>query len=340
MCSLAKWSLAISTSLQIRALRAAQYPRACARTPVTVKEFDYSAGMANDGLDLPGLINSWVLELRAKGKSPGTVRTYAKGAKAYLVWCAGRAETPVLGRAQVQTFLAEAMEGGTQSTTMRSRLTALKSLSAWCAREGELAADEVVGIAHPQTGRKHRPMLSAEDVSALLATCDLKTFEGKRDTAILLLMIDCGGRSQEIIGLKVAEVSVAKGRALIHGKGGRDRLIAFRPATASAIDRYLRARRRHARAGDEALWLGERGYTFGYSGLYGMVVRRGEGAGVEVHPHMFRRAFADNWLSAGGSVDGLMAVAGWEDPAMVKLYAGERANVRALEEHRRLFGGA
>lgn len=70
-----------------------------------------------------------------------------------------------------------------------------------------------------------------------------------------------------------------------------------------------------------------------------MVKRRAAIAGVrDVHPHRFRRTFADNWLSEGGSVDGLMAIAGWESMEMVKLYAGARANVRALEEHQRIFG--
>jgi hypothetical protein len=36
-------------------------------------------------------------------------------------------------------------------------------------------------------------------------------------------------------------------------------------------------------------------------------------------------------------VDGLMAIAGWENMEMIKVYAGARANVRALEEHKRLF---
>lgn len=294
-----------------------------------------------DDPDLAGLVPSWMLELRAAGKSKGTLKIYEQGVRVYVRWCAERDDVPVLGRTQVMTYMADSMDRlNSQPSTMRSHLTGLKSFSAWCAREGELPADEIAGLAAPKLGSKFRPLLSTEQVSAMLATCDPNTFTGKRDKAIIQLMIDCGGRAEEIIGLTVAEMSVTKGRALIHGKGNKDRLIPFRPETAAAIDRYLRARRRHKRASSDVLWLGDRNQGFGYSALSAMIKRRGALAGIEyLHPHMFRRTFADMWLSSDGSEDGLMAIAGWADRSMIKHYAGARANIRALDEHQRLFGG-
>jgi integrase/recombinase XerD len=298
--------------------------------------------MPNPELALDDLADSWALALRAENKSTGTITTYRRGLKAYQDWCAGADQQPRLGRTQVRTFLAEFLDRGGQPTTAGNYLTALRSFAEWCIAEDELESNEVAGISFPRAGKKLMPPLSAEEMAGMLATCDQRTFLGKRDTAVLQFMVDCGGRAQEILGVRLPDISLPKGRVLIRGKGDKERLVAFAVPTATAIDRYLRARRKHVLAAStDLLWLGDRGQMFTYAALWPMVKKRAALAGVEdVHPHRFRRTFADNWLSAGGSTDGLMALAGWEDMSMIKRYAGARANVRGLEEHQRLFGGS
>jgi hypothetical protein len=53
-------------------------------------------------------------------------------------------------------------------------------------------------------------------------------------------------------------------------------MVLFGPETARAIDRYLRARRQHPRAGGSILWLGERGRGFGYDALHRALRYRAE----------------------------------------------------------------
>lgn len=292
---------------------------------------------ADPGLE--NLIASWQLMLNAAKKRARTLDTYEKNVRAYLAWCTERSVIPVLSRSQVIEFLAWMNDSKMAATTMRARLVALRSFAKWCAKEGELPSNELSDIEPAGLEERFRPILSLEQFGALVATCDVKAFKGKRDAALLHLMRDSGGRSQEILDMALADVSVKDGTALVHGKGGRDRIIPFRTDTAAAVDRYIRARRHHKLAESNVLWLGDRGQNFGYSALWKMVNNKCVEAEIShVHPHMFRRMFADEWLSAGGSTDGLMALAGWRDPQMIKHYAGARANVRALEEHKRLFG--
>lgn len=287
------------------------------------------------------LRESWFLKLRAENKSKGSITTYGKGLTAYTKWCARRGDDPHLTGEHVQAFLADflADDRGGKPTTAANYLTAIRLFVAWCVAEEELPKNEIAGLAYPKIGKHYRPPLSAEELAAMVATCD-NSFMGRRDTALLRFMVDTGGRSSEITGLLLSNLWVPKGRVLFKGKGDKERLAAFRPETALALDRYLRMRRRHALAATtERVWLPAHGRTFGYDGLWEMVKSRAALAGVEdVHPHRFRRTFADNWLSGGGSVDGLMAIAGWDNMEMIKVYAGARANVRALDEHQRIFG--
>lgn len=288
------------------------------------------------------LRESWVLKLRAEGKVPGSIRTYGRGLTAYTKWCQSRGDDPLLTAKHVQAFLADFLDpevGAGKPTTAGNYLTALRLFVAWCVSEEELPRDEIANLSYPKVGKYYRPPLEPEELAGLISTCD-GSFMGRRDEALLRFMVDTGGRSSEVTELRLPNLWVPKGRVLFQGKGNKERLAAFTAETGLALDRYLRARRRHKQASTtDRVWLGARGVRFSYDGLWEMVKRRAAVAGVEdVHPHRFRRTFADNWLSAGGSADGLMAVAGWEDMSMIKIYAGARANVRGLEEHQRLFG--
>lgn len=286
------------------------------------------------------LSDSWILALRAERKSKGTIVTYKNGLLAYAKWCEARDDEPLLTRSHVQQFIAEFFERDGKPTTAGNYMTALRLFVTWCVTEGEDVPDEIRTMKNPREPRNYRPPLASEELEAMVATCDGKTFMGRRDEALLRFMVDTGGRAAEILGVKLDSIWIPKGRVLFKGKGDKERLAAFSPKTGLALDRYMRVRRKHRLAETSPLlWLGARNNTFTYAGLWPMVKRRAAIAGVrDVHPHRFRRTFADNWLSEGGSVDGLMAIAGWESMEMVKLYAGARANVRALEEHQRIFG--
>jgi len=89
----------------------------------------------------------------------------------------------------------------------------------------------------------------------------------------------------------------------LRGRGRRSGRQTTRAAeAAAAVDKYIRARARHPQAPSPWLSLGVQGHDTARmtdSGIRDMVGRRGEHAGIQnVHPHRFRRSFADDWLAA------------------------------------------
>ncbi len=289
-------------------------------------------------LDLPSLLQSWELALRAERKSPQTVKSYGDGVRRFLAWCGDTGRPAALDRPTVGAFVAALLEAGAEPATARSRHLALRRFSSWLVEEGEAAEDRLLGTKPPKLDSKVVDPLSDEQLRALIAACAGPEMRDRRDEALVRLMAETGARSGEVVALSVGDVDLRAGTAVVRrGKGGRGRTVPFGPQTTRALDRYLRARRGHRLAASDALWLGHRGKEFTYPALHKALGGRAERAGIPgFHPHRLRHTAAHRWLAAGGSEGGLMAVAGWTRPDMLLRYSRAQAAERAAAEAARL----
>ena len=290
-------------------------------------------------LDLAKLMPSWKLALRAERKSPATVKSYAEGVYAFLKWCEATGTPAELTKANGQAFVADLLDNGAQPKTASARLLGLRRFSAWLAAEGELPADPLLGIKQPKIDKKVIDALTDEELHDLIKACRGKRFTDRRDEAVVRLMAETGMRSGELIGMRLDDVNLGRGLAVVRrGKGGKGRIVPFGPQTGSAIDRYLRVRHTHRLADGDQLWLGADNWRpFSYFGLRHALQRRAELAGIKgFHPHKLRHTAATRWLRAGGSEGGLMAVAGWSTRDMIDRYTGASASERAAAEARGL----
>jgi site-specific recombinase XerD len=288
--------------------------------------------------DLAGLLPSWELALRAERKSPATITSYGDGVRAFLAWCTATGTTPALSRALVSGFTADLMESGRTAATARARQAALRRFSAWLTAEGEQDTDPLIGVKPPKLDTRVVEPLTDDQLKALLKACSGPAMRDRRDEAIVRLMLETGARAGEVAAMKLADIDLTAGTAVVRrGKGGKGRVIPFGPFTARALDRYVRARRTHRLAATGDLWLGERGQTFSYYGLWQSLAYRARLAAIpRFHPHLLRHTAASRWLAAGGSEGGLMAIAGWSSRDMLARYTAARASDRAADEARGL----
>ncbi len=288
--------------------------------------------------DLPGLLDSWLLALRAERKSPQTLKAYGDGVRRFLAWAEAAGRPPSLDRSTLSGFVAALLDEGAQPATAVSRQLAVRRFSAWLTEEGEQAADGLLGAKPPKIDVAVVPVLTEDQLRAMLAACAGPDLRDRRDEAILRLMIETAARAGEVVGLRVSDLNLRAGTAVVvRGKGGRGRTLPFGPQAGRSLDRYLRLRRAHRLAGTDALWLGDRGKEFTYYALDKTLKMRAERAGVEgFHAHVLRHTAASRWLAAGGSEGGLMAVAGWRRREMLDRYTAATASDRAATESRSL----
>jgi len=188
---------------------------------------------------------------------------------------------------------------------------ALQQFFKWLAAEDQLA-DPMAGLAPPRVTDKLVPVFTPEELTRLERACAGRSFTQRRDTAVIVVLTATGIRLSELAGLRCGDVDLWQRELMVRGKGGKDRIVRIGHQAARSLDRYLRARSRHAQAHRPQLWLGASNREpLTAAGIYQMTARRGRQAGVDAFPHRFRHHFSHTWLDRGGPEGDLMELAGW-----------------------------
>lgn len=271
--------------------------------------------------------------LEADNKSPNTVRIYLHCVRQLGDWASAQAEPtePTTIEAQhirdYMRYLLDRTTAGNAHNHYRS----LRTFFTWLVEEEELDRSPMERTRAPQVPEKQVPIVTLEQMRALLEVCKGKDFADRRDAAILRVLWDTGGRRAEVSYLEVDDVDLDTEAILVHGKGRRSRVIPIGARTGQALSRYIRVRNRHRQASLPALWLGSTGQgALTHNGLKAMLIRRGREAGVgHIHPHMFRHALAHHWQAEGGNENDLMRIMGWRSREMLSRYGASAADARA-----------
>lgn len=293
--------------------------------------------------ELNELLASYRRHLRAAKVSPNTIRTYGQSINALVRFLTAMDDPPAditgITREHLQDWVIGMVEANPESSTPLTRFTQARTFFLWLVAEGELEESPTKGMRDPKVTVKPVPVVAADALRAILDTCG-NDFDGRRDEALLRAYADGGLRLSECVRLELADVDMDQQVFWVVGKGDRQRAVPFGAKTARALDRYLRARRRHAWADESArLWLGRKGPLTG-EGVRWMLERRAKAAGLgHIHPHQLRHTAAHELSMAGMSDRDMKRIFGWRSDKMLARYGESAADERAREAHRRLSFG-
>ncbi len=289
----------------------------------------------------PGRIESFLEMMAAeRGASPRTLDAYGRDLADFAAFAGD------VDRASAQTvrdYLARLDRAGMSARTAARRLSAIKQYFGFLFAEGLRPDNPTASIDGPRRGRPLPKVLSEDQVDRLLqAAHRLEGAEGARTRALVELLYATGMRVSELVSLPLSAVRRDPRVLVVHGKGGRERMVPLSEPARAAVAAYLPLRAHFlprdgtsphlfpSRSADGHLTRQRFGQI-----LKSLAVEAGLGR-TDVSPHVLRHAFATHLLSHGADLRSVQAMLGHADISTTQIYThvlDERLRALVEEKH-------
>lgn len=312
------------------------------------KTFHFDCEFFSLSAEKPGSVtkaNQFLKAVRTRGLSPRTVRAYAFDLLVLYRWLAETGkELHRLDQADLLELVNAQRKAGAQPSSINRRLSTCHLFYRFCTNR-DLPAG--VGASTPapyyrgpgrdrylglhQLKRRRRLQLRVKTPRRLvepLAAEQVKTFlrslRRYRDIAIVHLMLLCGLRSHEAMGLKLPDISFDERRVLVSGKGDKQRMLPLPQIIIECLGDYLRFER-PARCASSRVFVvlqgKKRGQPMTMEGLRSLFrQRRLNPAIAQANPHRLRHTFGADMARAGVGLPFLQKLMGHADGAMTSQY--------------------
>jgi site-specific recombinase XerD len=284
-------------------------------------------------------IASWQRSLEAAARAGETRRAYRLAMMQlgkFCVWRGYTQDVTQVSKEIIENFLILTQNTNHSAYTVQSYYDGCKRFYNWMIAEGEIAAHPMAKMKEPKVPETDREVMSPEHIAALLRACQGNEFNERRDTAIIMVLIDTGLRLKELQSITLANLDLRD--HVIHippstSKGGKVRDVPIGTKATAALDRYIRKRASHKYADLPQLWIGRKG-AIGAVSIAATITKRAKDAGIpHTFPHLFRHTFAHMWLSDGGQEGDLKAIGGWRSDVMER-YGRKLKGDRARNAHK------
>jgi site-specific recombinase XerD len=265
-----------------------------------------------------GLLEAFFTERlqHQRNASPNTVAAYRDTFRLVLVFAQERLRTPPSGLLLNQidaTFVAAFLEHlekqrGNSVRTRNARLAAIHSFFRYVALHEpgySATCQRVLAIPTKRTERKLVTSLTRSEQEALVHAPDRTTWLGRRDHAIIVLLLQTGLRVSELRDVRCEDVVLARGAHVrCRGKGRKERCTPLTRETTAVLRAWFSERRG---APTDAAFPSRRGDVLSRDAVERLLARHSRTAKAtcpslrskRVTPHVLRHTTAVSLLQAG-----------------------------------------
>jgi site-specific recombinase XerD len=242
-------------------------------------------------------------------------------------------EFRIVTRAHVLAWRKVLEDRALSGATIRRKLAALSSLFEYLCEKNAVDFNPVKGAKRPkvESNEGKTPALGDHQARALLDAPDPATLKGKRDRALLSVLLYHGLRREELCLLKVRDIHSRRGvpHLRIHGKGNKLRYLPLHPGSAERIHTYLEATS-HGENPDAPLFQPvrrETGAALTADGVYKTVLAYAAQARIDVQGfgvHSLRATAATNALEHEADIAKVQEWLGHANIATTRIYDRRR----------------
>ncbi len=223
----------------------------------------------------------------------------------------------------VAGFLEHLAKHNVESRSAARKLSCLRGFYRWLLLDKRIPRDPTLNLESPATWKVLPKSLAVSEVGAMLEHAGVAADHPRadaialRDRAILELLYAAGLRASELTGLNVADLSLDAGRALVRGKGDKERIVPLGRASVEALDLYLKqGRPALAKKPSPRLFLSLRGQPLTRAWVWHLVKHNDPHAS----PHMLRHSCATHMVERGADLRTVQTLLGHADIATTQVY--------------------
>jgi integrase/recombinase XerD len=260
------------------------------------------------------------------GLARNSIDAYRRDIRQLAAWLVDQDATLTnLSRATLSAYLAHLVEDKRASPRTTARVvSSLKRFCAFMVQERIRVDDPGRDLESPKLPRSLPKSLSENEVEALLQAPDANTPLGLRDRAMLETLYASGLRVSELVGLKLAQVSLDMGVVRVLGKGAKERLTPLGEEALAWITRYLKEARPTLLGGgkSDALFLTARSAPMTRQMFWHLIKRHALKADIRsaISPHTLRHAFATHLINHGADLRVVQMLLGHADITTTQIY--------------------
>ncbi len=298
-----------------------------------------------DGGTFSKRVNEFLDIMLCKGLSKATARSYAYDLIGFSRWLDSQdaSWTRKFNQKDLQDWMFNCQEQNLKPRSINRRLASVRMFYRFCyghqiphsagvlyskgsnrnaRRESRLGLFKIQQKSflelHVKVPRKVVMPLKPSDVDTFLK--DIRRY---RDLAIVLSMLLCGLRSQEVINLQKDDVDFQQSQLRVMGKGKRERIVPMSLRLMEVFEKYLTFER-PSKCSDHFFVIlqgcdaGKAMTTAGLRSLFRY--RRSITNVLRAKPHQFRHTFASDMARAGVPITTIQRLLGHADPQTSEIY--------------------
>ena len=243
------------------------------------------------------------LDVKAlEGCSKATIENYKFNLNKFLLGV-GKDPTEIATQ-DIRKYLADyKRERGVSNTTLDNMRRVFQSFFTWMHREGYIIKDPCAAVNKIRADKIIKNPYSDEEMELMREAA-----KNLREKAIIEVLYSTGMRIGELEKLNKDDIDFVNGKAIVFGKGAKEREVYFNVKAQLALKKYLENRNDT----NEALFVSlQSPYNRLKVSTYEKILRElGGRCGVHCHPHRFRRTCATILLNKGMPIQEVSKVLG------------------------------
>ena len=274
--------------------------------------------------------------LAERNVSPNTLAGYLGD----LVQCAvriwGSSPPPFpwgdLREAEARALLTTFTKASASATTVRRKLSALRTFYRFLQRERLVAGNPFSGQKGPRLAKRLPKVLSVPDAARLverpardLADRTLARYPALRDGALLEFLYSTGCRISEAVAVRWGGIDFSRGTVIVTGKGSKDRLVILGGKALEALTRLrdeVASKRSDLADAAADVFLTDRFGRISPRYVQRRIKRYLAEAGLptDITPHKLRHSFATHLLDVGADLRSVQEMLGHASLSTTQIY--------------------